>query len=278
MATIAGTAMYRLTDFIGQFAIIFALCVVSARSHCLTLISWNIASDQADIHTVISRIRAFDPADFYGLAEVAPKWIPTIEEHFASSRAQFDLIVSDAGRNDRLAIVYNSDHYELITHFTIDEVNIGQRVRPALIGHFREKSTSIEFHFMVNHLYRASKESRVVQSTLLNKWVKSSALPTIAVGDYNYDWDVSFGKEKHDLGYDQLTFDDALRWVVPAELIKTHCGKYNTVVDFVFVSTHFYLRGQRSEVGIPDTAYCELPRAGESDHRPVFAEIRFSAT
>lgn len=278
MAMIAEMAMCPLTRLTIRFLIVVALWTVAAKSNCLTLVTWNIASDHAEIETVLARLRELNVVDFYGLTEVAPKWAPVIESYLAASGTPFDLIISDAGRNDRLAVAYNTNKYELVTRFTLDEVNIGQRVRPALVGLFREKATSTEFYFMVNHLYRSDKEARLIQSELLNTWVQKSKLPTIAVGDYNYDLDASNGIHKYNSGYERLTAYDVLRWVVPFQLIKTQCGRYNTILDFVFVSKHFNLLEQHSKVELADPSYCELRKPGDSDHRPVFAEIRFSET
>jgi endonuclease/exonuclease/phosphatase family metal-dependent hydrolase len=277
MAMIVATALYRHTRLILTFTVAVALSTVAANSHGLTLITWNIASDQAKIDTIISRLRELSSVDFYGLTEVAPRWVPAIENYFSSLATPLDLIVSEGGRNDRLAIAYDKSKYELVTHFALDEVNIGGRVRPALIGLFRDRATSTEFYFIVNHLYRSDGGARLVQSKLLNMWIRKRDIPTIAVGDYNYDWKASYGIKKYDPGFDMLTADGVLKWVVPAKLVKTHCARHNTIVDFVFVSRHFSLFEQQSRIEMDEPSYCESQSHGDSDHRPVFAEVSFSA-
>lgn len=40
---------------------------------------------------------------------------------------------------------------------------------------------------------------------MLNEWAENQDLPVIAVGDYNFDWEVVGGDQDHDEGFDLLT-------------------------------------------------------------------------
>jgi len=73
------------------------------------------------------------------------------------------------------------------------DINVGGNVRAPLVAQLRLKPAGPEFLFMVNHLYRSNTEWRHEQARLLNAWARSQTLPVIAVGDYNFDWDVSNG-------------------------------------------------------------------------------------
>ncbi len=75
--------------------------------------------------------------------------------------------------------------------------------------------------FMVEHPYRSRANRRHEQSELLNEWAQDQALPVIAVGDYNYNWDVPDGDTDHDASFDFLTADDVFTWVRPPTLIAT---------------------------------------------------------
>ena len=69
-------------------------------------------------------------------------------------------------------------------------------------------------------------------------WVRTQTLPVIAVGDYNFDWDVVGGNQNHDLGYDNVINSGAWTWVRPATLIKSQCSpQFNSVLDFIFVNS-----------------------------------------
>jgi endonuclease/exonuclease/phosphatase family metal-dependent hydrolase len=73
------------------------------------------------------------------------------------------------------------------------------------VAHFRLKPAGPELLFMVNHLYRGNADGRHEQARLLNAWAREQTIPVIAVGDYNFDWDVTTGETVHDQGYDLLT-------------------------------------------------------------------------
>jgi hypothetical protein len=90
----------------------------------------------------------------------------------------------------------------------------------------------------------------------------------IAVGDYNFDWDASFGDSSHDAGYDLMTAGGIFRWVRPGELVRTQCG-FNSVLDFVFVGGSARLWIGDSEIVFrQDNSHCP-DNASRSDHRPV---------
>ncbi len=58
----------------------------------------------------------------------------------------------------------------------------------------------------------------------------------MAVGDYNFDWQVNGGDTDHDAGFDALTEDNIFVWIRPATLIRTQCSAHDSVLDFVFVA------------------------------------------
>ena len=62
----------------------------------------------------------------------------------------------------------------------------------------------------------------------------------IAVGDYNFDWDIPAGFER-DQGSDLPLRGDVFAWVLPSNLIRTgytepESNQFNSVLGFVFVS------------------------------------------
>ena len=120
---------------------------------------------------------------------------------------------------------------------------------------------------MVNHLYRSNTEGRHEQARLLNARAPQQTLPVIAVGDYNFDWDVSNGDTVHDRGYDLLIVDGVLTWVRPPQLIRTQCS-FNSVLDFVFVAGAARQWSASSEILATEESYCPSDQH-RSDHRPV---------
>jgi hypothetical protein len=143
---------------------------------------------------------------------------------------EFASILGSTGGGDRLLIVYNHDRFEVVRQFELPHINIEGRVRAPLVAHFRLKPAGPEFLFMVNHLYRGNAPAQHEQARLLNAWPREQSLPVIAVGDYNFDWDVMNGETVHDQGYDLLTADGSFAWIWPAHLIRTQC-LLNSILD-----------------------------------------------
>jgi endonuclease/exonuclease/phosphatase family metal-dependent hydrolase len=124
---------------------------------------------------------------------------------------------------------------------------------------------------MVNHLYRSREDRRHEQARKLNEWARGQSLPVIAVGDYNFDWEVEGGESKHDRGYDLMTLDGLWRWVRPQSLIKTQCSdSFDSVLDFVFVAGPARDWPSGSEILNRETSYCQ-DTDQSSDHRMIRA-------
>jgi hypothetical protein len=181
----------------------------------------------------------------------------------------FAPILGTTGGGDRLLIMYNSDRFDVVRQFEPTDIDLGGNVRAPLVAHFRFKPSGPEFLFMVNHLYRTNTERRHEQALLLNQWARQQTLPIIAVGDYNFDWDVTHGDTVHDPGYDLLTGDGVLTWVRPPQLIRTQCS-FDSVLDFVFVAGAAQQWRASSEILAPEESYCPSDQS-RSDHRPVLA-------
>jgi endonuclease/exonuclease/phosphatase family metal-dependent hydrolase len=69
--------------------------------------------------------------------------------------------------------------------------------RSPLVLKLKHNGTGKEFFFMVNHLYRGNgiDARRLDQATALNQWAAAQTLPVIAVGDYNFDYDLDPGQQ-----------------------------------------------------------------------------------
>jgi len=245
-----------------------------ANANELKVASFNVESGGA-VPAVIARkhIAPLQDIDIWGFSEVQDEtWLPDLEQGTEEGEnADFQTILGSTGGGDRLAIVYNSNLLEEVKHYELDDINIQGRVRSPLVGQFRFKPTGEEFLFVVNHLYRSSASSRHEQARRLNGWGRSQGLPVIAVGDYNFDWDVVSGV--HDTGWDLITADDVFTWVKPQKLVATICSnRYNSVLDFVFVSGEAKNWPASSVIlyGDPSDAYCPDDQT-TSDHRPILA-------
>lgn len=240
----------------------------------LTVIGFNVESGDADPEFIANnQIKPLQIAEIWGFSEVQDQtWVQTFERVMeAEKSADFQSILGTTGNADKLAIIYNSNILQKIDQFELGSINVGGNVRAPLVAHFKLKSTGKEFLFMVNHLYRSRNDLRHEQAKLLNRWAQKQTLPIIAVGDYNFDWDVIKGDQKHDKGYDLLTENQVLIWIRPEIILATHCSqKYNSVLDFVFVGGSAQTWGSESKILYPEKGYCP-DDAQKSDHRPVLS-------
>ena len=261
--------------------IVFALAfscgsTISAQSR-LIVVGWNIQSGQASPQQIAPRIEAFQDVDVWGFSEVQNAAAADVLERAAEvgENADFRRIVGTTGGDDRLVIVYDSKRFRRISDFQLHHINHGNHRAP-LVAQLREISTGQEFLFMVNHLARGKAWLRHKQAGLLRKWAENQVLPVIAVGDYNFDWEVEGGDAHHDPGYDRMTEDGVFTWVRPDRLIKSQCAEeYDSVLDFVFVSTPASSWSGSSEIIVvpgdcPDDNLTP-------DHRPVIARFEMQS-
>ncbi|MEO1263849.1 MAG: endonuclease/exonuclease/phosphatase family protein [Bacteroidota bacterium] len=250
----------------------------------INVISWNLESGDADVNVYGSRVADMQNIDIWGLSEVHNANLLDRFELFAEEgeNANYESILSATGGGDRLAIVYDADRFTLLDQMELDNINIGGGVRSPLVVQLLENDSGIQFFFMVNHLYRSRADRRHQQSRLLNEWVEQQTLPVIAVGDYNYDWDVNDGDEDHDLGYDLITAGELVTWVRPQMLTNTQCSatnnggcRFNSVLDFVFVG-NFPSNWEASSTIIVVPG--DFPDNRDTpDHRPVLGTFEIPA-
>lgn len=246
--------------------------VAAAHAHQIEVISWNMESGGADQTVLSEQIENFQGIDIWGFSEVKNmEWVHTFTEAAAEGEGgTFRMIPGSTGGGDKLLIVYNADVFEEIRHFELHDINPLGRVRAPLVAHLRDKQTQQEFLFMVNHLYRSRADKRHEQSQALNEWAQHQTLPVIAVGDYNYDWSVENGEGDHDQGFDLLTAQSVFSWVQPSSLLKTQCSRFNSVLDFVFVTQGASTWNPSSTIEFANLDYCP-DSDSTSDHRPVKA-------
>lgn len=262
---------------------VYLFCLIAfippGYAQSLQVVGWNVESGDAQTHVLVEFIEEQQGIDLWGFSEVQNQsWAEEFAEAAGDGEgANFEYVFGTTGGEDSLLIVYNNQLLELVNHFELNDINILGRVRAPLVALFKVRENNQEFLFMVNHLYRSNAEARWQQARLLNEWAQSQSLPVIAVGDYNFDWHVTNGDQNHDDGYDFLTLGDVFTWIRPEPLIKTHCGRHNSVLDFVFVSGAAQGWVSESEILQSQRSYCPDTRS-KSDHRPVMANFQINGS
>ncbi|MCI0541508.1 MAG: hypothetical protein L0Z50_40435, partial [Verrucomicrobiales bacterium] len=227
----------------------------SSRVHgaeTLRIVGWNMQSDsststrEADPNLLKQQIGQKKGVQLWGLCEVldAPTLTKFEQGAEVAVPADFAAILGTTGDRDRLAILYDSTRFELIGQEELNTIQLSSGLRAPLVATLKDKSSGIQFLFMVNHLKRGEAQNavRLEQAKLLNQWVRQQTLPVIAVGDYNFDYDVAkgdLGVPFRDGGFDAMIKDDKFRWIRPETLVKTQADdEFNTILDFAFVANY----------------------------------------
>lgn len=249
----------------------------------IVVIGWNAESGDANPEVVAGRIADIEGCDLWGIVEVQnADWAAQFEQAASTGEdGEFDDVLGTTGSNSRdlMQIIYNDTRFELVRFFELHRINVTGRVRAPLVAHFKIRNTKIEFLFMVNHLYRSRADRRHEQARLLNAWARNQTLPVIAVGDYNFDWEVDVGEQVHDPGYDLMVAEGHFNWVRPDKLKKTQASSdYDSVLDFVFLGGPVWTWKAESTI-LPrddaDTVADEFDDDSQtSDHRPVRATFK----
>ncbi|MDQ8200680.1 hypothetical protein QEH56_21110 [Pelagicoccus enzymogenes] len=255
----------------------FCCLVSTCVGTTLEIVGWNLESGESDINLLDDFAASSDGIDIWGLSEVQSY---DVAEQFAlaagdGESGSFDVVFGSTGGSDRLAIVFDESRFTLVDHFELHDINTTGRVRAPLVARFSDGESGIEFMVMVNHLYRGREDQRHLQAEMLNEWVGSQVVPVVAVGDYNFDWDVSENGNSRDRGFDLMTAGGAWAWIKPDPVEVTHLSnRYDSILDFVFVSGNALGWSAVSSVmkpyGGPDDDF-------KSDHLPVFASFEMSA-
>lgn len=256
--------------------LLVTLTCVHVYAQTLTVVSWNVESGGSNDQTIRQRIASFQGVDLWGLSEVAGPSSAGVFEAGAEEgeNANFDKIVSTTGGGDRLAIIFNARRFRLVRSQELSHINQGNHRAP-LVAELQEISTNRNFLFMVNHLARGNESLRHRQATQLNEWVRTQTLPVIAVGDYNFDWEVNGGDQNHDRGYDNMINAGSWTWVRPVTLIKSQCSpQFNSVLDFVFVNVAAQAWSGSSQILVEPNDCVASPLT--SDHRPVVGTFNMS--
>lgn len=265
-----------------QFGLIlaaFLFGIGQAYSQNLCIVAWNVESGDSRVEELSDTVRGFDDCDILGLSEVQNQ--DTLEELERvldiATGVSWHSFIGSTGGTDRLAIIYNPLSVTPIDYEELMAVE-AERGRAPLAVTFVHRETSTPFMVVVNHLYRGNsgdnRFKRLNQSESLNQWARSIQLPVIAVGDFNYDWNIHSGEPN--LGFHALTADGVFEWVMPEQLVGTQCSEDvanpRSVLDFVFVSGAALGWEGVSTILETQSSYCPDDSA-RSDHRPVRADF-----
>lgn len=240
----------------------------------ITIVGWNVESGGALQNVVSDRIAAFQDVDIWALSEVNATDAEDFEFGAEEGEgANYESYLGTTGAADRLLLIWDEDRFDLMTQGQVPE--IGFSARAPLWVALRDTTTGLDFIVMVNHLHRSNDNTRHTQATMLNAWAASQTMPVIALGDYNFDWNLPNGDSDHDIGYDNMVKNGVWEWIRPAELVTTQCSGwpcgFNSVLDFVFAAGPARDWNIATEIIVTEN---DFPDDNTTpDHRPVMAVV-----
>ena len=255
-------------------------CFAATSLHAqwrLKALSWNIESGDSDLTWVSEQLASMEGFDMMALSEVDPTWAAALVEAAEQGEgakgnwnASFDYVISATGYNQRLMIIWDNLRFERVTEpVELDNLNTQSlSYRSPLYVELRHRVNGESFIVMVNHLARGADDIRNFQAEGLVAWANEQTRPIIALGDYNFDYDIDEGVGNE--GFNRMTQTEEWVWVRPEKLIKSQSNSsYHSILDFIFAAN------------IPDnwSAMSEVlslysPFEDDeitSDHRPVSA-------
>ncbi|KFZ37983.1 hypothetical protein HR45_05580 [Shewanella mangrovi] len=252
-------------------ALCFSVVTGVAVAAPITVMGYNVEGGykpDATEPTVAGYIQQAPKADVYMLSELTISWAKPL----AKTMGDYQFVASKNAieTTDALGIFFNPQRFSLVDQSEL-VFGVNKYERPALIATLKDRTTGKTVTIVGNHLMRGAAEQRQQQARMLVQWVKQQADTVIALGDYNFDYDLPTAKGNQ--AFNLFMDSGEWHWIKPSKLIKSNCdANYNSILDFVFV--HGSYQSATSNILFPEEEYCHDDEQ-RPDHRPVVATITF---
>lgn len=265
----------KLLPYCVMMAISLLVSLEISGQKRLLVLSWNVESGGNDAQTIAKRLADFEGYDIYGLTEVRSSnfqkyaTAAAVGEGAKSSEStDFDFVTSNSGGADRMMIIWDNKRFEKTGDAQeLSELNEGGHRAP-LFCRFKIRGTDIEFIVMVNHLARGNSSLRNRQASGLAEWVTNQAVPVIAVGDYNFDFDIDDGQGN--TGFNNMLEGGNWSWLKPERLYQTQMSpRFHSVLDFIFIANMPTWEASSRILSSHPVGDANK----ESDHRPIEAHF-----
>lgn len=242
----------------------------------LLLLGWNVESGGNSAAAIAKQLADFEGYDLIGLCEVRLQNAERYKDAVAEGEgahgklSTFDYRISESGGADRQMIIWDTERLILVSN-AVEETSMQYgNYRAPFWVRFWFKDTEEEFIFMMNHLARGNANIRQSQAEDLDQWVQSQNIPVIAMGDYNFDYNIDEGT-----GNDAMNIflsPGNFKWIRPIQIEKTNLHpKYNGVLDFLFVAQQ--PDNWTVTSGILSANFKYPDDDNTSDHRPISGTV-----
>ncbi len=243
-------------------------------SQAFHILAWNIEFGGSDVATIKAQLDDLAPFDILALSEVPKK----SASEFTKRWGEDSFIVGEKGGEASLLIAWDKSKFEKVrvqelTRFADQDLAPGIQAAP-LIAQLRRRRNNQEFLVVMNHLARGSDELRRRQAQLLVDWAKQQNLPVIAVGGYNFDYDIP--TKKGNAAFDTFLSDGTWQWVDLKQQVDTNWADRNrdgkddypnSMLDFAFASGPAKHWKILSEILVRENDFPDNDKT--SDQRPI---------
>ena len=195
----------------------------SVSAQPIRVLMWNVESGGAEPAAIARRLAMMAGYDIYALTEVDLADVATFQTALGP---EFGTEVSLTGDKDRLLLLYDFERFEMLKRFELSEfkgiaLNSPQQGhRTPMVVRLRDRRTRNRLVIALNHLARGDVEMRRQQATGLREWGRDQKLPTLALGDFNFDY--HFPTKRGNRAMDIMLEDDIWYWVRPHKLVDTN--------------------------------------------------------
>ena len=271
---------YHRHPFILSLLLLAAAASPALAQKRILVLGWNVESDENDPEFIAQQLADFEGYDIIGLTEVREENAAKYAAAFAvgegakgSDQTDYQYALTKTGRNDRMMIVWDNKRFEKIGEpQELDDINDGNHRSP-LVVHLKLRGTDQEFFVMVNHLARRDAALRERQAGQLKTWAAAQTLPILAIGDYNFDYDIDDGEGNPAM---KAFLDGGVwTWVRPDRLYQTQLSpRYYSCLDFFFVAHKPESWKVDSRVVIE--GFPPIDDERRADHRPLEGRVLIS--
>lgn len=247
-------------------------------SELFSILAWNIEIGGSEVATIKDQLKGLEAFDILALSEVPKKSAGEFTDRWGKDSS----IVGEKGGEACLLLAWDATKFEKVKveeliKFDGQEFAPGIQAAP-LIAQLRHQQSKQEFIVVMNHLARGSAELRKRQALILVEWAKQQTLPIIAVGGYNFDYDIP--TKKGNEAFDAFLKDSPWKWIEPKQLTDTNWADRNrdgkddypdSMLDFVFAAGPAKQWNVQSEIIVREGDFPDTEKT--SDQRPIRTKV-----